>query len=146
MSNMIRETRLVCSACGAREVVVAGIQAACTQCGGELRKPGGLERIVDALLAPTARVSPAYHRHVQLVQELWTAGGRDQELYATFRPNMSLSKFTSHVTELVIRGIEEGWIELRLPVAPINDEAAYWIEFRDPDRFADELALMCPPR
>src|SRR5688500_12760159 len=141
---MIPETRLVCSGCGAREVVVAGVQAACTQCGGELRKPGGLERIVDALLAPTARVSPAYHRHLQIVQELWMAGGRDQELYATLRPRMSLSKFTSLVTDLVVRGIEEGWIELHLPAAPVNDDAAYWIEFRDPDRFADELALMFP--
>jgi hypothetical protein len=59
---------------------------------------------------------------------------------------MSLSKFTGHVTELVVRGIEEGWIELRLPQAPINDDNAYWIEFRDPDRFAEELALMFPPR
>jgi hypothetical protein len=143
---MISETRLVCSACGTREIVVAGILSACSQCGGELRKPGGLERIVDALLAPAAHVSPAYHRHLQLVQELWTADGRDQELYALFRPRMSLSKFTGHVTELVVRGIEEGWIELGLPQAPINDDNAYWIEFRDPDRFAEELALMFPPR
>jgi hypothetical protein len=143
---MIQETRLVCSACGAREVVVAVFQAVCSQCGGELRKPGGLERLVDALLAPTGHVSPAYHRHLQLVQEMWTADGRDQELYAALRPRMSLSKFTSHVTELVIRGIEEGWIELHLPLTPINDDDAYWIEFRDPDRFAEELALMLPPR
>jgi hypothetical protein len=143
---MIQETRLVCGACGARETVVAGFQPACSQCGGELRKPGGLERIVDALLAPTGHVSPAYHRHLQLVQELWTADGRDQELYATFRPKMSLSKFTGQVTELVIRGIEEGWIELHIPVAPINDDSAYWVEFRDTDRFAEELALMFPAR
>jgi hypothetical protein len=83
---------------------------------------------------------------LQIVQELWTADGRDQELYATLRPRMSLSKFTSHVTDLVVRGIEEGWIELHLPVAPVNDDAAYWIEFRDPDRFADEIALMFPQR
>jgi hypothetical protein len=59
---------------------------------------------------------------------------------------MSLSKFTSSVTELVIRGIEEGWIELHIPTALINDDNAYWVEFRDSDRFADELALMFPPR
>jgi hypothetical protein len=143
---MIHETRLVCGACGARELIVAGEKAACSQCGGTLRKPGPLERIVDGLLAPTGRVAPAYHRHLQLVQELWTADARDQELYATLRPKMSLSKFSSLVTELVVRGIEEGWIELHLPVAPVNDETAYWIEFHDPDRFADEIALMFPPR
>jgi hypothetical protein len=143
---MIPETRMVCSGCGAREIVVAGDEAACTRCGAALRRPGPLERIVDGLLAPAARVSPAFHRHLQLVQELWTADGRDQELYAALRPRMSLSKFATQVTELVIRGIEEGWIELHLPIAPINDESAYWIEFRDPDRFADEIALMFPVR
>jgi hypothetical protein len=143
---MVPETRLVCSGCGAREIVVAGIDTACSRCGATLRKPGRLERIVDGLLAPTAHVSPAYHRHVQLIQELWTANGRDQELYAALRPRMSLSKFAGQVTDLVIRGIEEGWIEVHIPVAPINDDAAYWIEFRDPDRFADEIALMFPAR
>jgi hypothetical protein len=46
----------------------------------------------------------------------------------------------------VCKGLEEGWIVLRLPAAPINDEAAYELEFRDPDRFADELAVAFPAR
>jgi gamma-glutamylcysteine synthetase len=83
---------------------------------------------------------------MQMVQELWTAHGRDQELYAAIRPRMSLSKFSGHVTDLVVRGLEEGWIELRMPVAPVNDDAAYEIVFRDADRFIDELGLMFPPQ
>ncbi|MFN0072636.1 MAG: hypothetical protein ACKVVP_14225 [Chloroflexota bacterium] len=126
--------------------MLVGQEGVCSECGGSLRKPGRLERIVDGLLAPTEHVSPAYHRHLQLVQELWTADGRDSELYAALRPRMSLSKFSSQVTDLVIRGIEEGWIELHLPVAPVNDDAAYWIEFKDPERFADEIAMLFPAR
>lgn len=144
---MLNPTRMVCAACGTRSTILAGLEAArCDACGGPLRKPGRLERIVDGLLAPTGHVSPAYHRHVQLVQELWTAHGRDQELYAALRPRMSLSKFSGHVTDLVIRGLDEGWIILHMPVAPVNDDDAYTLEIRDSERFVDELALMFPPR
>lgn len=102
---------------------------------------------MDGLLsAPVGQVAAAYHRHLQLVQELWTDGGRDQELFAALRPRMSLSKFTSQVTDVVCKGLEEGWIVLHLPAAPTNDDAAYELEFKDPDRFADELGFVFPRR
>jgi len=102
---------------------------------------GGLEGLVDTLLsAPQGHVFEDYHRHVQLVQELWTAEGRAQELYTALNPKVSYSRFVSQVTDLVCRGLEEGWIRLRLPRAPINEQAAYALEFPDTDRFIDELA------
>src|SRR5215212_4947309 len=138
---MLESSRLICGSCGSWTTVYGGVPETCVECGGPLRKPGPLDRIVDNLLAaPTGQLSAAYHRHVQLIQELWTAEGRDQELYAALRPRMSLSKFTGQVTELVIRGLEEGWIEARIPSAPIDDDAAYELKFLDSDRFIDELA------
>ena len=144
---MREPTRLICTGCGARTDFLAGNPEICVHCGGALRKPGQLDRLVDGLLAaPSGYVSPAFHRHLQLVQELWTENGRDQELYATLRPKMSLSKFTGLVTDLVCRGLEEGWIVLHLPPSPSNNDGAYRIEFRDSNRFIDELGAMFPHR
>ena len=49
---------------------------------------------------------------------------------------MPYSKFTKRVTEIVCQGVEEGWIEIRLPPAPTPDDSAYGVIFKDPDRFA----------
>lgn len=144
---MLDSTRLICGTCASWTTVYGGAPETCVDCGGPLRKPGPMDRIIGNLLAaPTGQLSAAYHRHVQLIQEMWILGGRDQELYAALRPRMSLSKFTSQVTEVVIRGLDEGWIEARIPRAPFDDDAVYELKFLDSDRFIDELARLFAPR
>ena len=42
-------------------------------------------------------------------------------------------------TQVLVRGLAEGWVEIDLPLAPTNDDTAYRVRFIDPDRWADEL-------
>jgi hypothetical protein len=45
----------------------------------------------------------------------------------------------ARATEVVVRGLAEGWIEAQIPAAPVPDDAAYDVRFVDPDRWAAEL-------
>jgi hypothetical protein len=52
---------------------------------------------------------------------------------------VSYSQFVSRATQLVVRGLGEGWIQADIPAAPTDEEGAYRIRFVDADRWADEL-------
>ncbi|MCA1646065.1 MAG: hypothetical protein LC797_11570, partial [Chloroflexi bacterium] len=72
---------------------------------------------------------------------MWTADGRGRATFeAMALPKVSYSQFVARATQVVLRGLAEGWIEADLPAAPTTDDAAYRISFVDPDRWADELA------
>ena len=48
----------------------------------------------------------------------------------------------TRATQLVVRGITEGWIEVDFPLAPTNDDECYQVRFVDPERWADELTIL----
>jgi hypothetical protein len=102
-----------------------------------------LEGLVDRWFAPPAQhVSEFYPRHLKLIELMWTAEGRGREMYAALDPEkVSYSQFVTRATQLVVRGLAEGWIEADIPVAPTDDVEAYRIRFVDPDRWADELTV-----
>ena len=56
------------------------------------------------------------------------------------------SRFVRRVTELICRGIEEGWIGLTLPEQPLGPDPRYAIEYRDPERFVRELQALFPDK
>jgi hypothetical protein len=101
-----------------------------------------LEGIVDRWFAPPAQhVSEFYPRHLKLIELMWTAEGRGREMYdALALHKVSYSQFVKRATQLVVRGLAEGWIEVDLPVAPTADDQQYRIRFIDAERWADELA------
>jgi hypothetical protein len=100
-----------------------------------------LEGLVDRWFAPPAQhVSELYPRHLKLIELMWTADGRGREMYeALGLDRVSYSQFVSRATQLVVRGLDEGWIRADIPAAPNPDPHAYHIEFVDADRWADEL-------
>jgi hypothetical protein len=100
-----------------------------------------LEGLVDRWFAPpTQHVSEFYPRHLKLIELIWTADGRGQAMFEAVAPErVSYSQFVTRATEVVVRGLAEGWIEIELPRAPVEDDAAYGVRFLDPDRWADEL-------
>jgi hypothetical protein len=100
-----------------------------------------LEGLVDRWFAPPAQhVSEFYPRHLKLIELMWTADGRGREMYeALGLERVSYSQFVSRATQLVVRGLAEGWIEAEIPAAPTDEEGAYRIRFVDADRWADEL-------
>lgn len=135
--------RLICNGCGLRVWLEPGGERSCRECGEVLRRFGPLESLVDRFFAPPDQVdSPAYRRHVQLVEALWTRDNRGREYYDILKPRMSYSRFERAVTELICRGLAEGWAELRLPRAPIPDDDAYELAFVDLERFVGEMTRL----
>jgi len=129
----------ICTSCGQRSTNSAA-DAVCTACGAPLRAMTRMEALFDRWFGPSAAsVSECYHRHRQLTELLWSRDGRGQEYYNILRPGISYSKFLQRVTDIICQGVRDGWVELRIPPVPVPDDAAYGIEFKDPDRFAAEL-------
>lgn len=135
--------RLICNDCGQRFWVERGGERICVECGGRLRHFGPLEGLLDRFFAPPELIdSQLYRRHLQMVELLLTRDDRAREFYDILRPKMSYSRFVKVVTELVCRGLHEGWAELELPPGPVPDDRAYNLVFRDPDRFVTELTRL----
>jgi hypothetical protein len=103
---------------------------------------GFLEGLVDRWFAPPEhRVSEFYPRHLKLIELMWTAEGRGRETYeALGLTQVSYPQFVTRATEVVVRGLREGWIAADIPAAPTDDDRAYRLRFVDPGRWADELS------
>ncbi len=102
-----------------------------------------LEGLVDRWFAPPAQhVSEFYPRHLKLLELMWTANGFGRATYeALALEKVSYTAFVTRATEVVVKGLAEGWIEADIPAAPVDDDQAYRIRFLDPERWADEVTL-----
>ena len=100
-----------------------------------------LESLVDRWFAPPSQhVSEFYPRHLKLIELMWTADGRGRARYeALGLDKVSYSQFVTRATQVLLRGLAEGWVEADIPRAPTTDDTAYRVRFVDPDRWADEL-------
>jgi hypothetical protein len=105
---------------------------------------GPLAGIVDHWFAPPPqRASIFYPRHRKLLELMWTADGRGRETYEALQPEkVSYDQFVRRATDIVERGLAEGWITATIPAAPTEDDHEYAIHFLDPDRWADELTAL----
>ena len=82
-------------------------------------------------------------RHRQMIELIWSRQGMAERYYVTMRPKgVSFGVFVRQVTDLVCRGAAEGWIAIRIPLAPAFDENAYHIEYLDPERFVAEMEAL----
>ena len=133
--------RAICNVCGARSWLEPGETRRCSECGGPYRRMALLEGLVDRFFAPPAQhVSEFYPRHLKLIELIWTADGRGRETYeALALEKVSYTQFVRRATQVIVRGLAEGWIEVDLPAAPTMDDATYRMRFVDPERWADEL-------
>ena len=133
--------RAICDRCGARGWLEQGELRVCSECGGPYRQMALLEGIVDRWFAPPAQhVSEFYPRHLKLIELMWTAEGRGRETYEALAPEkVSYTQFVTRATQVVVRGLAEGWIQVDLPVAPTADDSQYRVRFVDAERWADEL-------
>ena len=135
--------RLICDNCGARGWGRPSDERQCADCEtGVFRAMGPLAGLVDRWFAPPEqRVAEFYPRHLKLIELIWTHGGRGRETYDALQPKgVSYSRFLTTATEVVVKGLAEGWIEARVPTAPSERDEDYGVKFIDPNRWADELA------
>ena len=117
----------------------------CSQCGGATERISWLTAALRKVGQGTGNRADIQQKHLQLIQAIWTADGMGQRYFEICQPgSMYYSRFVRRVTELVCRGVEEGWIVLTLPAQPLAPDARYAIEYRDPERFVPELQALFP--
>jgi hypothetical protein len=147
MTDVGAPQRMICQTCGARAWLPAGEPHQCPDCGGDFEPMGPLAAIVDRWFAPPPqKVAVYYPRHRKLIELLWTADGRGRETYEALQPpKVSYDAFLRRATDLVERGLAEGWIVAHIPAAPSENDADYQLDFLDPERWADELTALFLP-
>jgi len=123
--------------------LVAGSE--CPTCGVLTTRISWLTAALRKVGQGTGNRSEVQQKHLQLIEAIWTADGMGQRYFEICQPgSMYYSRFVRRTTDLICRGIEEGWAELIMPANPLAPNARYAIEFRDPERFVRELTALFP--
>ena len=119
----------------------------CPTCDNVTERISWLTAALRKVSQGPERRTELQQKHLQLIQAIWTADGMGQRFFEVCQPGgMYYSRFVRRVTELICRGVEEGWITLTLPAHPLAPDARYTIEYRDPERFVRELQALFPER
>lgn len=108
-------------------------------CGGSTREMGKMRALLRGIMATEMVASNLHTKHRQLVRMIWTRHGTGEQYFRVLEPDMTYGKFENRVTDLVCRGLDEGWLKLHLPVSPSVDDDDYRLEFVDEERFVHEL-------
>ncbi|MEZ4506103.1 MAG: hypothetical protein R2848_09745 [Thermomicrobiales bacterium] len=90
----------------------------CPVCGTPMREMGKMSAVLRGLMATELVASDLRIKHRSLVRMIWTRNGMGEGYYRILEPDMPYGRFESRVTDIVCRGAEEGWITIKLPVAP----------------------------
>jgi len=118
---------------------------ACPVCGGSTREMGRIAALARGFMANELVASDLRTKHRQLIRLIWTRNGMGERYYKVLAPDLPYNRFEARVTELLMRGAEEGWVRFVLPVAPSADESTYRVEFDDDERFVRELSALFAP-
>lgn len=122
-----------------------GPDGGCPVCGVLTEPISWLTAALRKIPQGPSRRSDLQQKHLELIQAIWTANGMGQRYFEICQPGgMYYARFVRQVTELICRGIAEGWIALTLPAQPLAADAHYAIEYRDPERFVAELQELFP--
>lgn len=125
----------------------AETHSACPRCGAATTRISWLTAALRKISLGPDRRSDLQAKHLELIQSIWTADGMGQRLFELCQPgNMYYSRFVRAVTVLICRGIDEGWVTLRLPGQPLANDAEYAIVYNDAERFVRELEQLFPSR
>ena len=137
------KTYLWCDACRRSYGHADAPDGACPVCGGATRQMGRVAALARGFMANELVASDLRTKHRQLIRLIWTRNGMGERYYKVRAPDLTYNRFEARVTELLMRGAEEGWVRFVMPVAPSSDESAYRVEFDDDERFVRELESLC---
>ena len=142
MAKSASRTYLWCDGCRRSYNPNECPEGLCPFCSLPARPMGKFEAIARGIMANELTVSDIRGKHRQLIRLIWTRNGMGEQYYRVIQPNIAYTKFEARVTDLLMKGAEEGWVTFILPPAPTNDESLYRIEFADEDRFVLEMAAL----
>ena len=115
----------------------------CPICQGKMREMGRLSAAVRGILAQEFTASDIQTKHRQLIKLIWTQNRMGERYFQAIQPSVSYSQFERQVTELICRGVEEGWLRIVIPPAPMSDDN-YRLEFLNEEQFVEELDKLYP--
>jgi hypothetical protein len=135
-------TYLWCDACRRSFSHADAPARLCPLCHRSLREMSRLAAIARGLMANELVASDLASKHRQLIRLIWTRNGMGERYYRALAPAVPYNRFEARVTDLLLRGAEEGWVRFVFPPAPSSDESAYQVEFADDERFVQEMAAL----
>ena len=136
-----------CPHCGVIiSVARAGETRNCPACRQTLGKVAQLDQLLARWWEPRRWRADLVKPNVPyLVERLWTANGQGERLYAGVGPKYTnYDIFRNMVTRLMIRGIDEGWAELKFPQDPLAEDPQYVLTIVDSERFAEGVEKLFP--
>jgi hypothetical protein len=142
MANPSPKSYLWCDACRRSFGHADAPAGACPVCGGATREMRRLAAIARGIMANELVASDLRTKHRQLIRLIWTRNGMGERYYKALAPGVPYNRFEARVTDLLVRGADEGWVRFVFPAAPTADESAYRVEFESEERFVEELAAL----
>lgn len=136
------KTYFWCDACRRSFGHDDAVSGVCPVCAKPLREMGRLAAIARGFMANELTTTGLHVKHRQLLRLIWTRNGMGERYYRVIAPDLPYPRFEAEVTDLLIRGADEGWVRFVMPAAPSADEAAYRLEFDDDERFVREMAAL----
>lgn len=138
---------LRCPHCGADvRLEKPGQERKCPKCREKVGKVAQLQQLLARWYEPRRWRADLVQPSVPyLVERLWTADGQGQRLYAGVSPkHANYDIFRNSVTRLIIRGIDEGWVDLSFPEDPLVEDPRYELNIVDSERFASGVEGLFP--
>jgi len=136
-----------CPQCGTViNVAHAGEVRDCPACRHKLGKVAQLDQLLARWWEPRRWRADLVKPSVPyLVERLWTANGQGERLYAGVSPRYTnYDIFRNMVTRVMIRGIDEGWVELTFPDDPLAEDPQYVLTVTQSERFAEAVEKLFP--
>ena len=123
-----------------------GNNVRCAHCRAPLNKLEQIRQLLSHWYYPRRWRADLVKPNVPyLVERLWTANGQGERLYAGVGPKYTnYDIFRNMVTRLMIRGIDEGWAELKFPQDPLAEDPQYVLTIVDSERFAEGVEKLFP--
>jgi hypothetical protein len=141
------EITIRCPTCGSTSVPQRfGAGLTCPHCLAKIATTAQLAQLLDHWWQPRRWRADLHQPNVNfLLEKLWTANGQGEALFQGISPKYAnYSIFRNMVTRAIARGLDEGWMELEFPADPLTDDPVYKLNFRDSDRFAEEMERLFP--
>ena len=118
----------------------------CPFCSHKLPRIDQVRELLEAWYYPRRWHAGVDHPRARfLVERLWQQQFEPQQLYQTLAPtSTNFEVFCFTVTNVVIDGVEKGWVRLDLPEDPLIEDPLYRLQITDMDKFTAAMEEAMP--